>query len=204
MHFAEEEEMKLARLALVASVAILSLAVTPSHANPSLACDFGLTFSPGYRSMMDDVYSDYEQTGGLGFLGVTAGLAFDLAPQTYLSLGAGWDLNFVVIEGMGDESYMNNVIFPFVALTYAFQEGASPYLKAELNYDVPKTGSDRVEWKSGGIGFGLFGGFEFSHGWAVQAGYRSLPVDVGPKGFVDVISTSYNMGGFVLAFGKEW
>ena len=157
----------------------------------------GITISPNYGDLLDDVYPGYDFSfGGYGWLDLHVGLRFNATDQLSLTPTLGLLLNYTIADGgPRDESYLNSIILPSIALRYTFAEVPSLYAGGEVNYGIPNTGSDYYEFDSGGVGFGAFLGYAFDGGWSVEAGYSHVPIEVG--------TLDENIGGGVLfRFGK--
>ena len=122
------------------------------------------------------------------WLGVGLGYRVMISQQISLEPAVSLLLNF----GSGSESFINTILLPRLIGRFKFSEGPSLYLGAEINMNIPNSGSDRMEFDAAGPGFGALIGYAFDGNWSVEGGYLIIPVDVasstGP--FAD-----QNMGG---------
>jgi len=159
----------------------------------------GMVISSDYRSFLNDVYPDADMFGGFGFLEFSAGVRFNASDQLSLTPTLGLLLNYVTVDGTHiDESYLNSVILPSLALRYRFSDIPSFYAGGELNYGIPHSGSDYYDFDPGGIGYGVLFGYTFVGGWSIETGYRYVPVDI-------VHYKTKNLGGgLILRFGKTF
>ncbi|RIZ72062.1 MAG: hypothetical protein D0530_00735 [Methylococcales bacterium] len=186
----------------LAAVGLLSLALPYSKVmadDQKVAVDLttNIIISPGYH---DFVQSHFSSTTGIGgWYGVGAGVKFNLNEQTSITPGVDFLINQLEINYYGYYSstgtYTNTIFLPKVVGRYQFQpKSPSPFIEAELNYNLPS--SDWFDFKSGGIGYGGTLGYQFSPALRIQCGYEYIPVKTGY-----INTDSVNMGGFVAKAG---
>lgn len=183
-------------------------------AGPRFQLGGGLVISPDYRNALEDAYPDADITGGYGFLDLSAGLAFKLNEQFSITPKVDFMFNYVIglgNDGGDDESFLNTIILPGVVARFQFAQAPALYIGGEINYNIPNSGSDNMDMSSGGVGYGALLGFAFSEGFAVEAGYVYIPVDIEGTSYSydygwyghyqhESYSDTYNMGGGVIRF----
>jgi hypothetical protein len=69
--------------------------------------------------------------------------------------------------GPMDEDYINYIVLPAVTARFAVADAPSLYVGGELNYSIPNTTRDEIEFSFGGLGYGALIGFAFG-GWAAS------------------------------------
>jgi len=190
-------------------IAHLSIAVLLSLASPTSkvmadegkkTLDFTTSFiiSPGYHDFVQSHYSSVSGIGG--WFGVGAGIICNLNEQTTLTPGVDFLINAIQINYYSyyfnsSNTYTNTIFLPKVVMQYQFQpKSPSPFIEAELNYNLPS--SELFNFKSGGIGCAGTLGYQFSGVLRLQAGYEYIPVKTGYAN-----TGSVNMGGFVAKAG---
>ena len=190
------------------TITFLSTAVLVSLASPSsmvmantqqVAFDLttNLTISPGYHDFVQNRYSN--STGIGGWYGVGAGIKFNFDEQTSMTPGVDFMMNELQITYYGysnfTSSYTNTIFLPKVVGRYQFQpKSPSPFINAELNYNLPS--SDWFSFKSGGIGAAGMLGYQLNDGLRIECGYQYIPVKTGYAN-----TDTVNMGGFVARAG---
>jgi hypothetical protein len=205
-----KQKMMFAWIAVLALVAMTSTSYAVG-AGPRFQLGGGLVISPDYRNALDDAYPDADITGGYGFVGFSAGLAFKLNEQFSITPKVDFMFNYVL--GLGDDegdddSFLNTIVLPGVVARFQFAQAPALYIGGEVNYNIPNSGSDRMDMSSGGVGYGALLGFAFSEGFAVEAGYVNIPVDIEMESYSyrygrykrELNSDTYNMGGGVIRF----
>ncbi len=203
------------RLAVVVSAFVLAQIAMPVNAGSvvvgaqppgaqqsrdgSIALELGAggLFSPDYRSLLEDVYPDYNLLLGGGWFQLSGGLRYRVNEQLSISPKVDVMLNYVIADGgREDESYLNYILVPGVNARFSFDKAPSLYVGGELTYNLPHTGSKYYELKSGGLGGGAFLGYVFQGDFFVELGYNYIPVEVG--------SEKKNLGGVLLRLGKAF
>jgi hypothetical protein len=182
-----------------------------------VAFDFtgGLVISSGYGDLIKEVYGVDGIDGGLGWGVLGAGLKFNLNKQLSITPGADFLMNFTSVStyfyydghlfNSSESSYVNLIILPKVTAHLQFSPEASPFIEAELNDNIPSTGGDVYDFKSGGLGYGASIGYQFKSGMRIQAGYQYIPVDTSIIYFGDSRPIgSKNLGGFGLKIGGSF
>ncbi|NTV45154.1 MAG: hypothetical protein HGB11_01195 [Chlorobiales bacterium] len=157
--------------------------------------------SPGYNDAFTKKYAG--SSGGIGWLGVGAGVKLLFSEEFNLTTGADFLISYVKFGTSSSEVsnlYLNYIILPKMVGRYLFTELPSIFVQAELNYNVPITGIESITFESGGVGAGGMLGYEFKGNWGVEAGYLYIPVDMVSQAGKD----SVNMGGFVLRVGRSF
>ena len=170
----------------------------------------GIVISPDYRDLLEAAYPNADLWGGYGWLDLHLGLRFNANENFSITPQLGFLFNLVSIDYYyfdyydtwhEEDSYFNTIIVPSISARYAFNKAPSLYLRAEVNYNIPNTGSDAYDFSSGGVGVGGMVGYEFKGGWHLEGGYTYIPVDVEWWGGKEDRNIG---GGFTVRFGKAF
>lgn len=156
----------------------------------------GLIISTDYNDMLDKAYPNADITGGYGWLGLGIGYKWQINPN--LSVTPGISFLFNAVDSNIEDSYANTILLPMVVGRYVFSGGAGLYVGAELNQGNPSTGSDQIEFDSGGIGYGVMLGYAMSESTGIELVAEKIPVDVTFK--LSGEKEEYNFGGLSLRF----
>ena len=99
-----------ASLSLAANDAGIQTTATPDIMDDKVDVLFGVgfVFSPGYSDFIDDVYSAYDSSGGLGWLDLYLGVDYKITPQLSVFGGVDFWMNFV--DELYGEQYMYIVL----------------------------------------------------------------------------------------------
>lgn len=168
--------------------------------NQKKTVDFttNLIISPGYH---DFVQSHFPSASGIGgWVGLGAGLIYNINEQTSIIPGVDFLMNAIKIDYYSyyynsSNTYTNTIFLPKIVGRYQFQpKSPSPFIEAELNYNLPS--SELFNFESGGIGCSGMLGYQFGGVLRIQAGYEYIPVKTSYAN-----SGSVNMGGFVAKAG---
>jgi hypothetical protein len=162
------------------------------------AAGAGLIISPDYNDFLDEAYADYDLAGGFGWGQIYVGAVYRLQDNLVVSPTVALMANIVSATGGSmDEDYINYIILPAVAARFAFEDAPSLYVGGELNYNIPNTTSDEIEFSSGGLGYGALIGFTFGGGFCIEAGYLNIPME----GKSDDVIADENLGGGYVVRG---
>ncbi len=161
-------------LFLIVLLCFLSTSANAARSPMDVNIGLDMIISPDYTDTIEDAYPEHEMSGGLGWLGMVLGVKFNVSKQLWLFANAELMFNYVT----GDENFMNSIFLPSIKALYKFKPGESFYISAEVNKNYPETGSDRLEFDSGGIGYGAFLGYNVSHRTSFELGMLHIPVDV--------------------------
>jgi hypothetical protein len=152
-------------------------------------------FSPGLKSFLDDLYDDYDLTGGGGWFGLQGGVPIRVGHYVEIKPSLSGVFNAIsVMGGRQDEDYLNFMVIPAVAAKVLTPgQTIRFFVGCEGNYNIPSTTSDEVDFSSDGFGGALFLGLEIQRNGHIELGYEYLPVmtDIG----------DYDFGGVMLRGG---
>ena len=162
----------------------------------------GMIISPDYHDYLESRFSGSGVTvaGGYGWIGVDAGLQYNVSPNLSIIPEVAFWFNFVDVGS--SDLLTNTMIVPGVSARYQFSETPSLFFRGELNLNIPSLDDVFViedeyivgtTTPSGGIGFGGALGYNFGL-MAMELGYTYLPVDV----FGDLSLEATNMGGLLF------
>lgn len=160
----------------------------------------GLVLSPGYRDTLEEAYPNSDIWGGYGWLALSFGMRYEVAPQFEVIPRIGLLVNFVSSVG-DDGSFANTIVQPAVGGRYLFNEGDSFFVEGEVSYNAVNTGSDAFD-VDGGIGYAALVGYRWDSGMSVALGYSMLSTDVTYKSWSgrDGGTGDENFGGVELRF----
>lgn len=164
--------MKLLTIKLVFTLAFLSLS-SLSLAQTNFQIGGGLVLSPDYSDRIDELYPNYETTGGFGWIKLDLDILYGVTDQVDLNTRLSFAANFVhVDEGPQEESYFNTIFLPGIGIRYHLN---SAYVYALANFPLPSTGSDFIEFENDGAGFEIGIGSSIGKKSYIEAAYLDAP-----------------------------
>lgn len=167
--------MKAVKLLAIALCGVLPLVSQAEEDAVKFELGVGLVISPDYNDALKDAYSDASVSGGGGWLGFHAGLKLNLGAG--FALRPGMDLWLNAVQDPYGDTYANTVLIPNISARYDFTQLPSVFIEAGVNYGVPNTGDDQLEFESAGIGFSGGVGFTFNNDIDVTLSYWHVPSD---------------------------
>lgn len=159
----------------------------------------GIVISSEYGDLLDDAYPGADITGGNGWLVLGAGVQWHVDKQFSVTPGVSWMFNGVE-DNLGN-SYTNSIILPKVTARYQFSPTLPLYVAANINTNIPSTGSKAYDLNSGGIGYGAGVGFAFSKYAKLELGIENIPVEAK---FTSGKTTDYNLGGVYIKYNGNF
>jgi hypothetical protein len=184
------------------------LAEGQAQQSPAFRIGAGITFSPEYREMLDDLYPDDEIYGGFGWVNLSAGVDIPLSSVFSIIPSATFYFNAVDAESE-DDFYFNTMVVPALAAKLKLSDAPDTlFLQGEINYGYASSGSDNIDDIEGGVGYGAAIGYQFDGGIDMSLGYSYIPVDVtyeyGGYWGGDWDKETYNFGGVEFKFSKTF
>lgn len=179
--------MKLTRILIAAVCSAIPFMTMAAEESSKFELGVGVVVSPDYNDSLEEAYPDRDVSGGWGWLDLHAGLKLNLAES--LAVRPGVDLWFNMVDDSSDV-FVNTVLLPGVSLRYDFTSVPTLFAEAGLNYGLPNSGGDRLEFDSGGLGYSIGLGYTFESDVDLTLSYLDVPADtvVGEK----------NLGGFMF------
>lgn len=188
----------------IAALTALVMGTPAIGADNPVGFDVGIGYvlSPGYNDTVNDAYADEDVSGGYGWLDFHAGLPIKVADQFSIRPGLDLLLNGVSSPDDDEGTYINTIIIPAVKGRFNFTTDASFFVEGGLNYGIPNSGGDRMEFSSGGVGFSLGAGYEFDFDLSLSLSYLYVPVETEVFGEFDL--GKENFGGFSILAAYEF
>ncbi len=184
---------KLAGIILGGLLAASWLNATAAEDSVKILLGGGLVISPGYMDFIDDAYTGYDESSGIGWLDFYGGLEFPVNPKFCIIGGCDLFVNSVDVSGGPlDETYANLILIPSVYGQLYLDSSQQVYVNGGVNLPVPSTGSDNFDFSNDGVGLGVNAGIRLAEVFRIEAGYTYVPVTVESPGGGD---EDYNFGG---------
>jgi hypothetical protein len=185
------------------------LAQEQPQQSPAFKIGAGITISPEYRELLDDVYPSEDIYGGYGWVNLGAGVDIPLSGVFSIIPSATVYFNAVNTE---NDTYVNTMLVPALAGKIKLSEAPDTlFLQGEVNYGYASSGADNIDDMEGGVGYAATIGYQFDGGMDLSLGYSYIPVDVTyhPESYWGEDNAgwrkdTYNLGGVEIKFSKTF
>jgi len=195
-------------------ITVLLVMCLTSVASSESKVEFGMLIvsSPEYQELLDGAYDRAgllgKDEGINGWIGFYIGKRFDVTNRLSIAPLFEYLITYVDVAGVVESSstyyigggtwYTSMIFLPTLNTRYFFNDNKNLYVSGEVNYNIPRTWSNKYELKNGGVGFGGGVGLQFSEYSHIEFGYMYVPVDV------SLWKTENIAGGYMFKWGGDF